>query len=60
MLTFNGAGEQDWGHGYVEGGLNYHCPGCSKGFKTMGAMLNHVQARPQCRQNSGHLQLGFR
>jgi ribosomal protein L44E len=60
LLTFNGDGAQDFTQGYQEAGLNYHCPACGKGFKTMGGMINHVQARPQCQQSGGHLALGFR
>ena len=53
MLTFNGAGEDV--SGYQPGGKNYHCPGCQKGFTTVGGMLNHIQAKPACRQSSGNL-----
>jgi len=60
MLTFNGSGHQDWSQGYEAGAQNYHCPTCSKGFKTMGAMLSHIQARPQCNQGGGHLALSYR
>jgi len=57
MLTFTGAGQQDWSAGYQAGGKNYHCPGCRKGFTTVGGMLNHMQAKPQCSQSSGNLAL---
>ena len=57
MLTFNGSGEQDWSAGYQSSGKNYRCPGCQKGFTTMGGMLNHLQAKPTCRQSSGNLAL---
>ena len=60
LLTFSGNGGQDWSAGYEDGGLNYSCPGCRKRFRTMGAMLNHIQAKPQCNQGGGHLALGFR
>ena len=60
LLTFNGNGQQDWSQGYEAGGKNYRCPSCQKSFGTLGGMLNHVQARPQCQQSGGHLQLSFR
>ena len=57
MLTFNGAGQQDWTAGYQSGGKNYHCPGCNKGFTTVGGMLNHMQAKPSCNQSAGNLRI---
>lgn len=59
LLTFNGDGSQDWAQGYESGGWNYHCPGCRKGFRTSGAMLNHIQAKPECNRSGGHLALGY-
>jgi|LauGreDrversion2_2_1035103.scaffolds.fasta_scaffold32893_2 hypothetical protein len=59
-LMLNGEGETDYAAGYQDGGMNFSCPTCRKGFKTMGAMINHVQSRAQCQQHSGHLALSFR
>ena len=56
MLTFNGFGEEV--SAYVPGGKNYKCPSCGKGFTTVGGMLNHIQARPQCRLASATLRVG--
>jgi hypothetical protein len=55
LLTFDGNGQLDHSAGYVAGGKNYHCPSCRKLFVTMNSMLQHVQAKEQCRQHSGHL-----
>ena len=57
LLTFNGDGRQDFTQGYVEGGKNFHCPGCRKGFKALGDMLKHIEAKPQCGQSAGRLAL---
>ena len=48
MLTFNGAGAQDYTVGYQSGGYNYNCPGCGKQFRQLSALLNHQQAKPAC------------
>ena len=58
MLTFNGAGTQDYSNDFQSNGNNYRCPSCSKSFKMLSAMLNHLQAKPECRAG-GHAQIGF-
>ena len=59
MLTFNGAGEQDYTAGYESGGYNYKCPGCAKQFRQLSALLNHQSAKPQC-ASAHHLAIGLR
>ena len=58
MLTYNGSGQVDHTAGYESGAYNYSCPGCGKQFRSMSALLNHQQAKPQCRGVT-HLALGF-
>jgi len=50
--------QRDWTGGYEHGGDNYSCPGCSRAFKTSQAMLQHIEARPQCR-SGGFEMLGY-
>jgi len=49
--------QQDWTAGYDHGGDNYKCPGCARVFRTSQAMLQHVEARPQCRSGGGGFQM---
>jgi len=58
LLTFNDSGQEDHQAGYEAGGQNYRCPSCQKTFGQFSALLNHQQARAQCR-GSGHAALGF-
>ena len=58
MLTYNGSGQVDHAAGYQSGAHNYSCPGCGKQFRLASAMLNHQQAKPQCR-SATHLALRF-
>ena len=57
LLTFNGDGEMDWGHGYEAGGQNYSCPTCFKTFSQVSSLISHCESRPQCRggNNAGFL-----
>ena len=57
LLTFNGAGEQDYSSDYQPDGTNFKCPGCHREFRLLSALLNHQQAKPQCR--GSHAALGF-
>ena len=58
MLTFNGAGAQDYSNDYQHDGTNYRCPACQRSFRMLSALLNHLQAKPECRAG-GHAQIGF-
>ena len=51
-LTYDANFDVNWSEGYQQGGLNYKCPGCRKGFKTCAGMHSHMEARPQCAQQS--------
>ena len=57
LLTFNGDGEVDWGHGYEAGGQNYSCQMCFKTFAQLHSLISHCESRPQCRggNNAGLL-----
>ena len=57
MLTFNGDGEMDWGHGYEAGGQNYNCQMCGKTFPKLHSLISHCESKPQCRggNNAGLL-----
>ena len=59
MLTFNGAGQQDYTAGYESGGYNYNCPGCGKQFRLLSALAQHQQAKPMCAV-AHHLALAMR
>ena len=60
LLTFNGDGSQDYGHGYQSGGANYACPSCGKQFRQLHGMLSHIEQRPQCQPASAQQALSFR
>lgn len=34
---------------------NYKCPACTRTFNALGSLMQHQQARPQCRQGGGSL-----
>lgn len=59
MLTFNGEGALDYTAGYQSGGYNFRCPGCSKEFRQLSALLNHQAAKPAC-AGAHHMALGMR
>ena len=37
------------GASYDPDGLNYRCPCCDRQTRTMQALMQHMNARPQCR-----------
>jgi hypothetical protein len=41
---------------------NYNCPGCGREFAALGSLMQHQDARPQCRAGGAppsHLAIGY-
>lgn len=52
-------GYGDDGGGYDEYGPNYVCTQCGREFHAMGSLLQHCDARPQCRSGASRVRIGM-
>jgi hypothetical protein len=61
MVPRLGCGDESEAGGYRADGANYRCQGCRKEFKLLNSLMQHQEARAQCRayaSQSSQLRLG--
>ena len=56
MLEYGSSGG---GTGWQASGANYRCQGCHREFHSLGSLMQHQDARPQCKLGSSTLALGW-